>query len=249
MIISWACRMAQPALLALDVGGVQGDVMPPLVEAIDDVGLAHAAAGTERDAGQRPDAGRLLEPLLPPLRRGDDLFEQVGVADEGGHLGGDGDKHADFAGGEEARLDGLHDEHPLDLTALDERHAEKGAIGVFAGLGEVLEARMLEGILDHDGGAALGHESGEALFEAHAHPADRLRLEAECRPEDQFAGLGFEEVDRADRGLEAIADKADDVGQRLVRVVAMGNESAALLEGEEQRAIIESSWVHHDFPP
>src|SRR5262249_16232637 len=56
--------------------------------------------------------------------------------------------------------------------------------------------------------------------------------------EDELAAAGLEEVDGADGGVEAALDEPDDVAERLVRVVAVRNELADLLQGQEQGAFV-----------
>src|SRR5947207_487263 len=108
---------------------------------------------------------------------------------------------------------------------------------------------MLEGVLDHDRAHLLGDEAGQSLVEAHADAADAFRLQADGRSENEFAPLRLEQVDGADGRLEALLDEADDVGERLVRVVAVRNQPAALLESQQQRTVIERTRVAHGTPP
>ena len=50
------------------------------------------------------------------------------------------------------RLGGLHHQDALQGAALQQRHAQEGAIAILARLGAVLEALVAEGVGDHDRG-------------------------------------------------------------------------------------------------
>jgi hypothetical protein len=44
----------------------------------------------------------------------------------------------------------LDDQHALDRTLVDDRHTEEGVVALLAGLLDVLELRVVEGVLDVD---------------------------------------------------------------------------------------------------
>ena len=67
---------------------------------------------------------------------------------------------------EDARLHRLQHEHALQQAAIDQRHAEKAVIRVFARLAEVLETRMARRVLDDLRLQCLGDEPREALRRA-----------------------------------------------------------------------------------
>ena len=138
--------------------------------------------------------------------------------------------------GEAPGLGGLDDEHALDHPLLDQRDAQEGVVGVLAGLAEVLEPRMLGGVLDHDRPELLGHEARQALVHPHPHPADALGAEADRRRQHQVRPVGLDQVDRADVGLEPLLDQLDDVGQRLRRLPFLGDQAADLVRRQERRA-------------
>ncbi len=85
-------------------------------------------------AGERPEA---------LLRGGDEAVEGAGFADDGCDLVGGLDEHADLGFAKDAGLFGLDDEDALQDSAIDEGHAEEGVVGLFAGLLEVFEARVI----------------------------------------------------------------------------------------------------------
>ncbi len=173
------------------------------------------------------------------------LFQQQGVADEAGQLRRHRHQHTHLAGRELPRLARLHHQHAFQRAALDERHAQKRAVRVFARLREVLEARMLEGVGDRHRRHPLAHQAGQSFVQAHAHLADRLGLESNRGAQDQFAALRNEKVHRTDGGAKTPLDETDDVRQRLARVVAVGDQLADLFEREQQRAFVCGAGLAH----
>jgi hypothetical protein len=155
-------------------------------------------------ARQRP------EPLL---RRADEAVEGTRLAHHGSDLVGGVDQHANLVLAEDARLPGLHDEHALQDSAVDEGHAEEGVVLLFAGLLEVLEARMLLDVVDGDRQHLLGDQAGEALVDGHAQRADAARMQAEGGGEDKVAAVGLQQVGGADVGAEAHGDQGDNIHQ------------------------------------
>src|SRR4051812_42550308 len=103
-------------------------------------------------------------------------------------------------------------------------------IEVLARFWKILEARMGKGVIDGDRCESFGDQPRQAFIEPHAHAADALGAQADRGAEDELATLGLEEIDRADVGAEAALDKVDDISQRLVRVVAVRDELADLLQ-------------------
>ena len=90
-----------------------------------------------------PAPPEVLRERRQPLVRGrDELPERARLADDRRELRAGHRQHPHVVGAEGARLDRLHDEHALQQAAIDDRHAEERAVGILAGLGKVLEARM-----------------------------------------------------------------------------------------------------------
>ena len=109
---------------------------------------------------------------------------------------------------------------------------------------------MFEGVGDHDRGHLLGHQTGQPLVQSHAHPADAGGIEADSGAETEFLVGRFQDVNGADGCVEAVLDEADDVGERLLGVVRMRRESAALLKGERrERSSRWLKWAHGCSPP
>ena len=84
----------------------------------------------------------------------------------------------------------------------------------------------------------LGDQAGEPFGEPHAHAADALGPQADRGGQHQVGAIRLEQVDRADVGVEPALNQVDDVGQRLGRVAALGDQPADFLERPEQRAFV-----------
>ena len=100
------------------------------------------------------------------MRRRDDQTERAGFADDRRQLRARHHQHPHVVLGEGARLDRLDDQHALEEPAVDQRDAEKRVVRIFAGLAEVLEARMAGGVGDDLRLHLLGDEAGQALRSA-----------------------------------------------------------------------------------
>ena len=111
--------------------------------------------------------------------------------------------------------------------------------------GKYLKRGWAKASAHHDRPELLGDEAGQPLVAAHAHPADGLRLQADRGAEDEFAALGFEEVDGADGGVEAALDQADDVVERLRGVVAVDDELGDLVQREQEGVFVAGCGLVH----
>ena len=99
--------------LLAGVGGPRGDRPPPLVEAIDDVGLPQADARTERLPLKGVDAcveSRLALGIVSHLGH---TLQEPGIAHHRGELGRDAYQQARLIGLESPLLDSLDDEDTL----------------------------------------------------------------------------------------------------------------------------------------
>ena len=124
--------------------GQQRDGIVIKLPPADGIKIAKQAAGIvipapPNIAGERP---------KPLLGRCDEAIEGASLADDGRDLGGSLDQHLHFIFAEDPGLDGLHHQNTLQDAAVDERHAKKGVVGVFAGFLEVFEAGMVSAFGD-----------------------------------------------------------------------------------------------------
>ena len=146
-------------------------------------------------------------------------------------------QHAHVVVAERARLGGLHDEHALKHAPIDDRHAKERAIRILAGLAEVLEARVLRGVLHDDRAHLLRHQTGKPLGDSHLDAADALLSQPDGGGQHQRRTVWLEQVDRADVGSEPLLNEVDDVRERLGGVAAARNELADLFERPEERCV------------
>ena len=106
-------------------------------------------------------------------------------------------------------------------------------VGLFAGLFEVFEARMVCGVFDGYGLYLFGDEAGEAFVEREAEGADAAWVEAEGRGEDEVRAIGLEQVGGADVGFEARRDEGDDVHESVGGFAALLGEVGDFFERQD----------------
>ncbi len=142
-----------------------------------------SAAANAPDRRSRKQAGGIVIPAPPQiarerpqpfLRRRDKAIEGARFADDG----------RDFArpppsasrlrrqGRREARR--LHHEHALQNAVIDQGHAEKRLISVFAGFAEVFEPRMVPHLFHGDRPHLLGHQPSQPFVQPEAQRANAL---------------------------------------------------------------------------
>ena len=182
------------------------------------------------------------------MGHGDNLFDQLRLADQRRQLGGDSHQHARLVGGKGPRLARLHDEHALENAPLDQRHAQERVVGIFACFREKLEARVGKSVAHHQRSHFLRDQAGQPFVEPHAHVADALRLQADGGAEDKRAPFGPEHIHGANIRVKASLNEPDNIAERLARVVAMRDELADLLERQEQRTFMDERGSSHCLP-
>src|SRR5271165_5542133 len=82
------------------------------------------------------------------LRRSNEAVQGARFADYRCDLVRRFHQHADLRLAKGARVFGLNNEDPLQNAAVDERHAEKGMVDLFARFLEVLVARVIADVVD-----------------------------------------------------------------------------------------------------
>jgi hypothetical protein len=189
------------------------------------------------------DAGAVVIPAPPHvagqlpeffLGGGYEAVEGARLTDDGRNLAGGVGEHADLALAEDPRLLGLDHEHALQNAAVDDGHAEKGVVFLFAGILEVLVAGMIAGVRNSDGKQLLGDETGETFIQRHAQGSDTSRMEAQRGGKNQVRAVGLEQVSGTDVGAETRGDERDDVHERIGRLALVVGEAGDVLEGQNQ---------------
>ena len=132
-----------------------------------------------------------------------------------------------------AALDGLHDQHALQHASIDQRNAEERLVIVFASLVKIFESRMIFRLLDSNRAHLLGDQARQAFVDSHAESADTLAAQPDGCGQHQIRAVGFEKIDRADVGFEALGDQRDHVHQRLGRLAALSCEVSDLFESQD----------------
>ena len=97
------------------------------------------------------------------LCRGDKAIERAGFAHHRRHLGGGLRQHADFILAEEPGFHRLDHQHTLQNAAVDQRNAQERLVIVFPGFAEILESRMILGLLHGHRAHQLRHQAGQTF--------------------------------------------------------------------------------------
>jgi len=168
------------------------------------------------------------------LCRGNEAIECPRLAHHRRHLARRFRQHANFFFAKNARFFGLHDQHALQHAAVDQRHAEKGVVLVFARFLEVLVAGMLGRIGHGHRKQPLGHQAGKAFMQRHAQAADAFWMQAQRGGKHQVRAVGFQQVRRTDVGLEALGDQRHHVHQRLRRLALLLRQVRNLFQRQDK---------------
>ena len=187
-------------------------------------------------------AGQLPELFL---RRGNEAVEGARFAHHRRHLPGRLHQHADFFVAEGARLLGLHHQHALQDAAVDQRHAQKRVVLLFARVLEVFVAGMIAGVGQRHREQSFGHQAGEALVQRHAQRADTSGMKAERGRQHQVRAVRLQQIRRTDIGAEARGDQRHHVHQRVGRFPRFLREAGDLLQGQNKIGVSEVvGWRH-----
>jgi len=106
-------------------------------------------------------------------------------------------------------------------------------ICLFARFFEVLEAWVIGCVLDSYGSYLFGDQTGETFTESEAQRADAAWMEAEGRGQDEVRAIGFEQIGRADVGLEACRNEGDDVHEGVGGLATLFGEIGDLFQGQD----------------
>jgi hypothetical protein len=143
-----------------------------------------------------------------------------------------------FIPSEHARLDRLDDQHALQKSTVDQRHAQERVVGIFAGFAEILEARVPCRVRDDLRPQLLADQSHQALVEPHSHLAHAFRPQPDSRRQHEVCAVGLQQVHGAHVGRKAPLDEPDDVRQGLGWITAMRDQVADLFQGPQERSLV-----------
>ena len=105
---------------------------------------------------------------------------------------------------------------------------------VFARFLEVFVAGMLARVGHGHRKQLFGDQAGEAFVQRHAQRADALRMQAERGGKHQVRAVRFQQVGRADVGLEARGDQRHHVHQRIGRLALLLRQAGNLFQRQNQ---------------
>ena len=178
-------------------------------------------------------AGGIVVPAPPQISRQrpqplldgrDEAVQRARFAHHRRHLGRRLGQHANLVFRKHSRFHRLHHQHALQHAAIDQRNAQEGLVGVFAGFAEILEARMILHLLHGHRTHLLGHQARQPFMQRHAQRADAFRAQPERRGQHQIGAVRLQQIGGADVGVKSPGDQRDDVHQRLGRLAPLRRE-------------------------
>ena len=115
-------------------------------------------------------------------------------------------------------FDGLHHQNTLQNAPIDQRYAEKRLVGIFARLPKILEPRMVLHLFHRYRPHLFRHQPGEPLVHRQPERADALAAKSDGRRQHQVGAIRFQQICRADVGVESLGDERDHIHERLSRL-------------------------------
>jgi len=150
------------------------------------------------------------------------LVDEIGVGDQFGEHHGDGLQRLDLDLFVAARLHVLDAEHADRLLPADDRDAGEGVELVLAGFRAIGEVRVSGGFGEVERLDLAGDGADQTLADGHAGDVDGFLGEAAGGEQLQHAFA--KEVDRADLGIEALADDIDHGVELVLGGCARGHD-------------------------
>jgi hypothetical protein len=142
-------------------------------------------------------------------------------------------QHADFVFAKAARFDSLDDENTLENASIDQRDSEESFVGFFTGFPKIFKALVLLCVRERKRPQLFGDQAGESFAESHPESADTLWPEATRCGENETRAIGFEQINRADIGLESACDKGHYVAEGLRRLATVFGEISNFFERQD----------------
>jgi hypothetical protein len=167
------------------------------------------------------------------LNRSDKAVEHSGLSDDRRYLTGGLSQHADFSVTEGSCHFCLHDKHPLEDAAIDERYTQKGLVRILSRFAEVLEARMISGVFDGNREYLLRNEAGKTFVQRKTQNSDALPPQSKGCRQYEVRSIGFQKVCGADIRCESAGDERDHVHQSLSRFACLTREICEFFHRED----------------
>ena len=178
----------------------------------------HRGADGDPGASRNPGEGGVENPVAGRAHAFDGAGG-FGMGDNAGELRRKRDEKSLLALVEAAQVAVLDDEHAEHRAVVDDGDAEKSVEVLFAGLLEQAEVAVPRRVAQVDGFGVFRHQTHEALAEFEADPADSLLVQAFGRHQHVAMEILVEQINRADMGVQGIADPVDDDVQRGLQVL------------------------------
>ena len=242
-LVQLAHRLAQRALQRAPLGGAGAG--GPVVDRAELERRRQEVHRPARDARRGGDAaqhgsglGRLVRRGAAPAgpARAQRPVQQPRRQHDRAHLRRDHLQELELRRREHPHARGARGEHAHRLVAHEQRHRHERAEALLARVREGVDARVLAHV-GHGDGAALGQRpAGDPLPDANAHAPDRLRVQAARRAQHQPLAVVLEQVDRAGGRVHPARDQAHHVLERLLEVMAAGEQPPEVAQEVRGRA-------------
>ena len=157
-------------------------------------------------ARQRP------EPLL---QRGDEAIERSRFAYYRSDLRGRLRQHSNFFFAEHAGFDGLHHQNSLQNAPFNQGNAEKRLVSILARIPKILEPGMVLHLFHRNRPHQFRDQPGQPLMHRHPQAADALPAKSNGRRQHQVRAIRFQQICRADVGVESLGNEGNHIHQRF----------------------------------
>ena len=143
------------------------------------------------------------------LSGSNEAVESSRLADDGRHLCCGLREHANFVVEKRPRGHRLNDENALQDAPINQRDSQERLIRLFAGLTEILEARMILDLLYGNRPHLFCNEPREAFMQAHPKCADTLRPKAKSSRQHEVRSVRLQQVGGTDIRLKSASYQLD----------------------------------------
>ena len=105
-------------------------------------------------------------------------------------------------------------------------------VSVFAGFGEVLEARMIPDLFDGHRADLFRDQADQSFIDCHAKLADGFMAKPQGRGQHEIGAVGFEQVGGANIGAKSSGNQGNNVHQGLGRLAGLRRQVRDFLPGQ-----------------
>ncbi len=172
-------------------------------------------------AGQRPQ---------PLLCRSNEAVERTRLGDHRRYLRRGLRQHPNLVFAIQPLLDGLHHQHSLQHTAVQQRHSKKGLEVILIGFAKILESRMRLHLLHRHRAHLFRYQARQPFMQRQPQRADAMRAQSEGRRQHQVRSIRLQEISGTDVHLKTLGDQRDHVHQSLCGLAAYLRERTDFIQ-------------------